>query len=251
MQLRCRTHAVWAWPLLTLSSSFHQGCISSRYITFNQPGGCQHKSRALAWGGWHFKYVNAKAIKTLAYLLRRLLTTRVTYQWYFSALIGVWVSVDTVLVVRLCGRYERTEWAANCTIWCSVKSGSMSERAEGGRESRVRRSGRERKGDRWEGESGSWSDPTDQMLINWVHCQLSLSSVTVTPLHFTLFFSCSSSSYFPSASSVPHLSVLFLFRTTYIYLPLSFCLFTCFHKASIILPKSSGFLLFFKIPALH
>lgn len=86
---------------------------------------------------------------------------------------------------------ERTS-PSECTFWCSVKAVSLWGKEEGGEGEKVRWGDLgERDGDRWEGESRSWSDPADQMLINWAHCQLWLSSVSVTLLHLTLFFCCS------------------------------------------------------------
>lgn len=162
-------------------------------------------------------------------------------------------SVDTVPAVRLCGRNEGTEWAA-----LNAHFGALSKLSAYEREGRERKSGEEiweSDGDRWEGEAGNWSDPADQMLINWAHCQLWVSSATVTLLHFTLFFSCSSSSYCSpltsSASSFPH---LFLFHATYIYPPLSFVSSHAFTQLPFSCKKQnkpSTFLLFFKHTALH
>lgn len=142
------------------------------------------------------------------------------------------------------------------TFWCSVKTVSVWVREREGRE---RKSGEEiweSDGDRWEGESGSRSDPADQMLINWVHCQLWVSSVTVTLLHFTLFFSCSSSSYFSpftsSASSFPPPFSLFVLLTSTRHYHLSLHMLSHSFRSPVKKnPKPFTFLLFFKHTALH
>lgn len=136
MHLRCWPHVVWSWPPLTSPSSFHRGFTSSRSITFNQPGWCNHKSAALARGGWHFKYVNAKAIMSLASLSLRLLTTLVTLR-YCSALIGVCVSLLTWFCwVLIRGKGKSGTSKMHISVVCQRR-----ERREGGRQRQVKRSG--------------------------------------------------------------------------------------------------------------
>ncbi len=89
MQLRCRTHAVQAWPLLTFSSSSHLDLYFILKHHIQSAGGVQHKSCALAQGGWHFKYGNNKEIKSLVNQSLRLLTTTVTLLVVFLLLICV------------------------------------------------------------------------------------------------------------------------------------------------------------------
>lgn len=98
MQLRCRTHAVWAWPPLTLSSSLHQSDILPWNITFNQPGDVginppvMHKEADM-WNVLMSKQWSLKLIYCWSYWQLLL-----DFQWYFCALNGEWMRSTVVAI---------------------------------------------------------------------------------------------------------------------------------------------------------
>lgn len=151
--------------------------------------------------------------------------------------------------------YEREKTA--CTFWFSVRTVSLRQRKWGRKRGRRGKQSEkmqeESDGDRWELEPRSWSDPTDQMLINchyWALCQLCLSYVTVILLHFTFSLS---SSYLSFSACLLFVNPYYLFTTTYVCWEASFVsssLFYPFLKSQwrdIYLPL----VLFFRCIALH
>lgn len=135
MQLRCRTHAVWAWPPQLSPLPFTEAVFYTERSHLIR----RRKSPGVAQGGWHFKYVNAKAIKSLVNLSLRLLTTTFILPVVFLGLNwcaapSPWAPFFTVCILHE-GAWKKRN--SDCTFWllCQNRQPVREKRREkGGRE---------------------------------------------------------------------------------------------------------------------
>lgn len=103
-----------------------------------------HKSPALTGEGWHFKYVNVKAIKSSANLSPGVIDNVLRRQW--CSLHVNWCAgrVPSGNCSRFCaGEMKKTQRSAAERVFLVLCQNHLREgREKGGRESRVRRRGR-------------------------------------------------------------------------------------------------------------